>query len=436
MTVREVAAKIVGKLRDAGHQAYFAGGCVRDMLMGHEPADYDVATSAKPEQVRALFGRTFAVGEAFGVVIVIEDDHEFEVATFRSDGPYTDGRRPGSVTFTDAAGDVRRRDFTINGMMFDPLSGEVIDLVGGRADLDAKVIRAIGDPRARFEEDRLRLVRAVRFAARLDFTIEPATREAVVALAARVTSVSPERIAAELQLMLADRSRGRAFRLLDELGLLGHLLPEITSMKGVAQSADWHPEGDVFEHTMRCLDVARDVRWELALAVLLHDVGKPAAATERGFAGHEKIGADLADSICRRLKLSNREREEVVWLVHQHMKFSVARQMKESTLRRLMSEPLFDDLAELHRIDVIASVGDLAYYRFVMERRKAFLEEKPPEKPLVTGHDLIARGLQPGPAFAEILDEIYDAQIEGKFPDRAAALAFLGVVLARRGFTG
>ena len=433
MTARDAAMGIVKTLRDAGFSAYFAGGCVRDLLMGKACADYDVATSAKPDRIRALFARTIPVGEAFGVVLVLDQEHRFEVATFRADGPYTDGRHPDTVTFTDVEGDVRRRDFTINGMMFDPVEERVIDLVGGRADLDAKVIRAIGEPRARFEEDRLRLVRAVRFSARLGFAIECATREAIVALAPRVVSVSPERIAGEIELMLADRSRGRAFRRLDELGLLAHLLPEVAAMKGVLQSADWHPEGDVFEHTMRCLDVAGDVRWELALAVLLHDVGKPPTASERGFAGHEKVGADMADAICRRLRLSNREREDVVWLVHNHMKFSVARQMKESTLRRLMSEPLFDDLAELHRIDALASAGDLSDYGFVMERRRAFLEEKPPVQPLVTGHDLIARGLAPGPAFAEILDELYDAQIEGKFPDRDAALAFLDDVLKRRG---
>jgi tRNA nucleotidyltransferase/poly(A) polymerase len=432
---RETATEIVRTLRDAGHQAYFAGGCVRDALMGREPADYDVATSAKPDEIRALFPRTIPVGEAFGVVIVLVDEAPVEVATFRADGPYTDGRHPDRVEFTDVEGDVRRRDFTINGMMFDPVEDRVIDLVGGRKDIEAGVIRAIGDPRARFEEDRLRLVRAVRFAARFGFAIEPGTHAAAVALAPRVTSVSPERIAEELRIMLADRSRGAALRLLDELGLLAHILPEITAMKGVLQSAEWHPEGDVFEHTMCCLEKAGDARGELALAVLLHDVGKPRAQDGKGFAGHEKIGADMADAIARRLKLSNREREEAVWLVHNHMKFAVAREMKESTLRRLMSEPLFDDLAELHRIDALASAGDLKDYDFVMERRKVFLAEKPPAMPLVTGHDLIARGLAPSRAFAEILTEVYDAQIEGKLPDRAAALEFLDGVLARRKLT-
>ncbi len=433
MNARDMAERIVLRLREAGFAAYFAGGCVRDMLRSVEPADYDVATSARPEDIRRLFAKTVPVGEAFGVVLVIEDAHEFEVATFRSDGPYTDGRHPDAVTFTDVEGDVRRRDFTVNGMMFDPAEQRVIDLVGGRADLAAKVIRAIGEPRHRFEEDRLRLVRAVRFAARLGFVIEPATRAAIVEYAPRIGSVSPERIAREIQLILGDHSRGAAFRMLDELGLLAQILPEIVAMKGIGQSEKWHPEGDVFEHTMRCLEVAGDARWELSLAALLHDVGKPRAADGHGFAGHERIGAEMADDIARRLRLSNREREKIVWLVHNHMKFTVAREMREGTLRRLMSEPLFDDLAELHRIDATASAGDLSEYEFVLERRRVFLAEKPPVKPFITGHDLIARGLKPGPVFAEILDEVYDAQLEGAFSDPPGALAFLDEVLRRRG---
>ena len=432
MSLRELATRIVKTLQASGHAAYFAGGCVRDMLRGVEPADYDVATSARPEAIRALFPKTVPVGEQFGVVLVIEDGHQFELATFRSDGPYTDGRHPETVAFTDVEGDVRRRDFTINGMMYDPVEDRLIDLVGGRKDLEAHLIRAIGEPRKRFEEDRLRLVRAVRFAARFDFDIEPATRAAILELTPQIVTVSPERVAAELRFMLTDRSRAKAVRLLDELGLLPHILSEVSAMKGVAQSEDWHPEGDVFVHTLRCLEKAEDARWELVLALLLHDVGKPPTAGSKGFVVHEKTGAELADDICRRLRLSNREREVVVWLVKNHMRFRDAKKMKLSTLKKLMSEPLFEDLAELHRIDALASAGDLDNYRFVMGEYWKFREEKPPMKPMASGDDLIARGLAPGPVFKEILDEVYNAQLEGKFSDREGALRFLDDLLARR----
>lgn len=433
MNLLEAATRIVKSLQDAGHAAYFAGGCVRDMLMGREPADYDIATSARPEEIHRLFEKTVAVGEEFGVVLVLAHHHRFEVATFRSDGPYTDGRHPDSVSFCDVEGDVQRRDFTINGMMLDPVEDRHIDLVGGEKDLEAGLVRAIGDPRKRFEEDRLRLVRAVRFAARLGFRIESETRSAIVGMARRILTVSWERIAAELQAMLTDASRATAVRMLDELGLLQHILPEITAMKGVRQSEEWHPEGDVFVHTLRCLEEAGEARWELVLAVLLHDVGKPAAAEGTGFALHEKVGTEMADEVCRRLRLSNREREEVVWLVKNHMRFRDARKMKESTLKRLMAEPLFEDLAELHRIDAVAAAGDLADYHFVMDRYRQFREEKPPMQPMVTGRDLIDRGLKPGPVFGEILEEVHSAQLEGQFADRDGALRFLDELLARQG---
>jgi len=435
VSLRETAANIVRTLRDAGHAAYFAGGCVRDVLMGVEPGDYDIATSAGPEEIRRLFRRTVPVGQQFGVVVVVEGDVQFEVATFRSDGPYADGRHPDTVTFTDVEGDVRRRDFTVNGMMYDPLRDEVLDLVGGRADLEGRLIRAIGDPRKRFEEDKLRLVRAVRFAARLGFEIEPQTASAVRELADTIDRVSPERIAAELKYMLTHPSRADAVRMLDELALLEHILPEITAMKGVEQGPDWHPEGDVFVHTLRCLEETSDARWELVLAVLLHDVGKPPTADAKGFAAHEKVGGEMASHICRRLRLSNRERDEVVWLVRNHMRFRDARKMKESTLKRLMTETLFEELAELHRIDAVASAGDLTEYDFVMEAYRRFREAPPPIEPLVTGHDLIERGLEPGPHFKDILEELYEAQLEGTFNTRASALAFLDEVLGRRGLS-
>lgn len=435
MNLRHAAERIVRKLQDAGHTALFAGGCVRDMLMNVEPADYDIATAAAPEVIRELFPRTVPVGEHFGVILVLEGGHRFEVATFRTDGPYSDGRHPDTVSFTDVEGDVRRRDFTINGMMYDPTRDEVIDLVGGREDLAAAVVRAIGEPHTRFQEDKLRLMRAVRFAARLGFTIEPETRRALVELAREITSVSAERVAAELRIMLTDASRADAVRRLDAVGLLEHVLPEIAAMKGVEQSGEWHPEGDVFEHTLRCLEQTGDVAWEFVLAVLLHDVGKPVTAEGGAFHAHEHEGAALASHICRRLRESNRVREKVVWLVKHHMRFRDAKKMKQITLRRLLSEPWFEELAELHRIDAEASAGDFADYDFVMAEYRKFREEPPPVEPLVNGRDLIDRGLEPGPVFSEILDELRDAQLEGTLTNRDDALAFLEDVLRRRGIT-
>jgi poly(A) polymerase len=359
--------------------------------------------------------------------------HRFEVATFRADNVYEDGRHPSGVTFTDAAGDVKRRDFTINGMMYDPVEDKLLDLVGGRADLKAGVVRAVGDARERFNEDALRLMRAVRFAARLGFELHPDTYDAIVEMAPRIALISPERQAMELKYLLLDPSRERAVRLLDELGLLPHLLPEIVAMKGVTQSERWHPEGDVFEHTMRSLAaLTADASWELVLAALLHDVGKPLSATDGKFIKHEKVGGETAGRICRRFKLSNREREAVVRLVKDHMMFLSARTMKDSTLTRLVTREDFANLAELHRIDAVASAGDLEDYEFVMDFHRRLLATPPPVTPLVSGDDLIARGLEPGPAFKAILDELHDAQLEGAFNDREGALRFLEDVLRRR----
>ena len=425
MNAREASLSVVKTLRRAGHDAVLAGGCVRDMLMGREPADFDVATSARPEEVISLFERTVQVGRAFGVVVVMVGPGSVEVATFRSDGPYSDGRRPDFVRFTDRAGDVRRRDFTVNGLLYDPVSQEVIDLVGGQADLSARLIRAIGAPRERFQEDRLRLLRAVRFAAKLEFEIEPDTRRCISAMARHIKSVSAERIAEELRGMLVDPHRTMALRLMDELGLLEHVLPEITVMKGVAQGTVHHPEGDVFEHTMLCMENLREPDFELAFATLLHDVGKPSSAglvNGAIFVRHAAIGEELTRRVCGRLKLSNDQTDRITWLVRNHMRFRDVRQMRQSTLKRLFAEPYVDDLAELIHADILGSHGDLANYEWALARKREFELSGEEVKPLLSGHDLMEMGLEPGPQFKKLLDALVDAQLEGKVHNRTEAI--------------
>jgi poly(A) polymerase len=430
---RQLAEEVVRKLRAAGHQALLAGGCVRDLLLGRPPKDYDVATSAAPREVLALFPKALTVGEAFGVVIVIEETSEIEVATFRSDRGYSDGRHPDAVTFTDARQDALRRDFTINGMFLDPETDRVVDYVGGQEDLKARVIRAIGDPHLRFLEDHLRMLRAVRFAAELGFDIDPATAAAAKELAPKIASVSGERVAAELERILTalPPGRRRGLELMDELGLVAILLPEIHAMKGVVQGPDVHPEGDVFVHTLLCVQELREPTFELALAALLHDTGKPRTAVMRDgrwtFYGHAEIGEKMAEDVCRRLRLSNYQAGRVTWLVRQHMRLVNAEEMREARLKRLFAESGFADLAELWRADCIASGGTAEPYEALMARYRALGEEEVRPAPLVTGNDLIAMGLEPGPAFRTILDEVYDAQLEGRAATREDALA-----LARR----
>lgn len=428
MNARDASLNIVKTLRREGHDAVLAGGCVRDVLMGREPDDFDVATSAEPEEVTALFERTVQVGRAFGVVVVMIGSDSVEVATFRSDGPYSDGRRPDFVRFTDRAGDVRRRDFTVNGLLYDPVSEEVIDLIGGRADIDARLIRAIGAPRERFEEDRLRLLRAVRFAAKLEFEIEPDTRRCISTMARHIKSVSAERIAEELRRMLVDSHRAGALRLMDELGLLEHVLPEITVMKGVAQGTTHHPEGDVFEHTMLCMKNLREPGFELAFATLLHDVGKPETAELIDgaiFVRHATVGEELARKICRRLKLSNDRTDRITWLVRNHMRFRDVRLMRQSTLKRLFAEPYVDDLAELIRADILSSHGDLTDYEWALARKREFEQSGEEVKPLLSGHDLMEMGIEPGPQFKKLLSALVNAQLEGKVGSRTEAMEFV-----------
>jgi poly(A) polymerase len=434
----EEAKRIAGVLRDKGYQAYLAGGCVRDLVLGREPADYDVATSATPDVVLGMFERTFAVGAHFGVVLVAprgENEHFVtEVATFRSDAAYSDGRHPDAVRYTSSAeDDVQRRDFTINGLLLDPIGGianpraAVIDHVGGLADLDAGIVRAIGRPELRFEEDRLRMLRAVRFAARFGFELEPATFSAIRSLAARIHAVSRERIRDELTKMLTEGRARRAFELLDSTRLLAQVLPEIERMKGVEQPPQYHPEGDVWIHTLMLLEQLEPCcSSTLAWGALLHDVGKPPTfrrAPDRiRFDGHVEVGMAIAAEICRRMRFSNDETHQIVALVEHHMRFADAPQMKPSTLKRFFRLSGFDEHLSLHRMDCMAAHRRLENYEYVRERWQSTPEEdvRPPR--LLTGRDLIGAGYQPGAQFREMLQAVEDAQLEGAITTAHEAL--------------
>ncbi|GAA3756559.1 CCA tRNA nucleotidyltransferase [Terriglobus aquaticus] len=453
----EAALHVVETLRGRGFQAYFAGGCVRDLLLGIAPKDYDVATSARPEKVLLGFERTFGVGAHFGVVIVCTA-HEAsgcevrtEVATFRDDGVYLDGRRPEQVTYSESAEqDVLRRDFTINGMLLDPvglaadgsnLHAQVLDYVGGQRDLEARLVRAIGDPKRRFEEDKLRMLRAVRFAARFEFEIEPETMRAMQAQAATIAQVSAERVREELTRMLTEGHAKRAFELLDESGLLPHVLPEVARMKGVEQPPEWHPEGDVWVHTLLLLSkLPAGVAPTLAWGALLHDVGKPPCyrapdpKEERPrirFNGHAEVGATMTRAILNRLRFSNDEIDQIVSLVENHMRFGDVKNMKQSTLRRFFRLHDFPEHLQLHWLDVTSSHNLLGMYDYAKEHFYAVPEEEHGAAPVVTGRDLIAAGLKPGPRFKYLLREIEDAQLEGRVRSREDGLLMLQELLQR-----
>jgi poly(A) polymerase len=427
---RALATRIVQRLRDAGHEAYFAGGCVRDQLLGREPLDFDIATGAPPETVRALFPRTVPVGVQFGVILVLEHGASFEVATFRSDDAYVDGRRPSRVHFGSAREDALRRDFTINALLMDPLDGEVVDFVGGRADLEAGVIRAIGDARARIAEDRLRMLRAVRFAARLGFTIEPGTRDAVAAAAPTITDIAGERIGEEVMKILTEGGARTCFELLAETGLLEPVLPEVARMRGVEQSRDFHPEGDVWTHTLLLLaQLPAGVSETLALGALLHDVGKPVCAGEnRGritFYGHPNVGAAMALAVCQRLRRSRTTWERVEYLVRSHLRLVQAPEMRLSTLKRMLREDGFEELLALARLDALASNGDLTYVEFCTRRREELAAEEIRPPRLLGGDDLIALGYPPGPGMGEVLHALEEAQLDGHVATREDALRFV-----------
>lgn len=427
--MREGAQEVVGRLRAAGFEAYWVGGCVRDELLGREPEDYDVATNARPEQAAPLFEAVREVGRHFGVLQVRVGEDWFEVATFRTEGPYTDGRHPDRVAYADLEADVRRRDFTVNALLLDPETGAVIDLVGGRDDLAARSIRAVGDPAERFAEDALRLLRAVRFACRLGFAIEPATWEAMRREAGRAGTTSAERVRDELLGVLTGPDPRRGLELLHGAGLLRVILPEVAALDGCTQSPRHHPEGDVWEHTLRMLAAMRDGSPELALGVLLHDVGKPATRAEAGgeihFHGHVERGGEIAVAVLERLRFPNRTRDAVEWLVLQHLRFLDAPRMKQSTLRRFLLQDRFDELLELHRLDCVGSRGDLSTWEFCRREREALQREPPPVRPLLGGDDLIALGHAPGPRMGEMLRALVDAQLEGEVADRDAALAWV-----------
>ncbi len=426
--MEKAARNIAERLRDRGHIAYFAGGCVRDMVRGLTPKDYDIATDARPENVQALFSRTYAVGAHFGVIIVLEDGFQFEVATFRSDEAYIDGRHPSAVHFSSPEEDARRRDFTINGMFLDPASDQVIDLVGGQVDIGAKLVRAIGEPAQRLAEDRLRMLRAVRFATALDYQIDERTWDALVASASSIHQISAERIREELVRIFLSSNRVRGWDLLDASGLMSAILPELEAMKGVLQPEQFHPEGDVFVHTRLMLSLLpENVSIPLVFAVLFHDVAKPVTARvdETGrirFNEHDRIGAEMTEAIMRRLRFSGAEIEATVEMVRQHMVFKDAPKMRIAKLKRFMARPTFDEELELHRVDCESSHRMLDNYEFLVSKREEFANEPIIPPPLVRGDDLIAFGLKPGPKFGEILEAVETRQLEGKLRTRDEAL--------------
>jgi poly(A) polymerase len=461
-SLQSAATDIVRTLRERGHQAYLVGGCVRDLLLRRPPADFDVATDATPQQVMRIFPQTWAVGAQFGVVLVpvateggqvapeaAENERTteerdlarlpetqpqqkvIEVATFRSDGLYTDGRHPDQVTYSsDPREDVQRRDFTINGLLLDPLSDEVLDFVGGRADLEAGIIRTIGSPHRRFAEDKLRMMRAVRFAARFAYRIEPDTFAAIRELRSQINVVSRERIREELTKMLTEGQARRAFELLDEAGLLREVLPEVADMKGVEQPPQFHPEGDVWVHTLLMLEkLPHPCSKTLAWGVLLHDVGKPPTfriAPDRiRFDGHVDVGVRMAEAICQRLRFSNEDTAQIAELVANHMRFADAPRMKSSTFKRFIRLPRFDEHLELHRIDCLSSHANLANYDYVRQTMREMPPEEIRPRPLITGKDLIAAGYQPGPLFAQVLSTVEDAQLEGRLRSREQAMDFV-----------
>ena len=455
--LKDFAISIVGTLRKRGHKAYLVGGCVRDLLLGREPADYDVTTDATPDEVMHIFPETYAVGAQFGVVLVpqptprwdatgmpeppIRDATGYvspkadvvEVATFRSDLGYSDGRHPDQVRFTkDPREDVERRDFTINGLLLDPTTNEVLDFVEGRKDLEAGIIRTIGDPERRFTEDKLRMLRAVRFAARFGYTIEPLTFQAIQKLASQINQVSRERVRDELTKMLTEGHARQAFLLLDQTGSLHEVLPEIEAMKGVEQPPQFHPEGDVFVHTLLLLDkLPHPCPVTLAWGALLHDVGKPATfrvAPDRiRFDGHVDVGVKIAEEICCRLRFSNDDTEQILALVDNHMRFAHVQQMSESTFKRFVRMARFDEHLELHRLDCLSSHENLASYNFTRDKIAAIPPATIRPALLISGDDLIALGHQPGPQFKKILLAVEDRQLEGRLRSKEEAIAFVRI---------
>lgn len=423
------AIKIVKFLKSKGFAALFAGGCVRDLVMKKSPEDFDIATSAKPDEIEKLFKKTVPVGKQFGVMIVVENDIPFEVATFRSEGNYADGRRPSQVSFTSPEEDAKRRDFTINGLFYDPIKEEIIDHVGGRGDIHQQVIRTIGSPSDRFNEDKLRLLRAIRFAANLNFKIEDQTWREIKRLAPSIEIVSPERIRDELVKLFTRPNADRGLDLLSESGLLKIILPEIEAMKGVEQQSDFHPEGDVFVHTKLLMKKLEKPTTELAFGALLHDVGKPATfSREKGritFYNHSHIGSQMAEKILRRLRFSNHEISDILSCVENHMKFADVQVMRVGKLKQFVSRSNFDTELELHRIDCESSHGKLDNYHFLQKKIEEYRKEDLKPKPMINGNDLLTAGYKAGPVIKTILEQVYELQLEGKFKTKDSALAWV-----------
>lgn len=435
MALREGALAVIRILRGRRFSAYWVGGCVRDLEMGREPHDYDIVTDARPEQVAQLFPDALLVGAQFGVVVVPWQSHRYEVSTFRTEGPYLDGRRPSRVEFADARTDASRRDFTINGLLHDPLTGATLDYVGGREDLARGVVRTIGDPDTRFAEDRLRMLRAIRLGAELRFALDPATWAAIRAQADSIMQVSAERIREELLRLLTSPGRGEGVRRLLESGLLSATLPEVAATAGVPQPPEFHPEGDVFTHTVLALERLRAPHPVLAMAALLHDIGKPPTRTETDrirFNTHDEVGARLAEAVCRRLRFSGPETAAVVALVRDHLRVKDLPKMRPAKAARFLLQPDAGDHLELHRADCLASHGDLSVYTWAVAAREALRRERPRPERLLTGEDLIAMGYRPGPRFREILDAVFDAQLEGRVRTPEEARAFVRRAYASR----
>ncbi len=419
------ALSIVRRLKECGYEAVFAGGCVRDMLLQDTPGDYDIATTARPKEVEAIFERTIPVGRQFGVMLVVLDGCSYEVATFRSETGYSDGRRPDRIRYAGMKEDAQRRDFTINGMFFDPLAERLVDLVGGEQDLRESLLRTIGEPHDRFSEDYLRLLRAVRFAARLDLNIEPDTEQAIKALKHLVVEVAPERLCDELRAVLTDRAPGRAVRLMDRLGMLTEIFPELEDCRGCEQPENYHPEGDVFRHTLLTVEkLGPNPDFPVAMAALLHDIGKPAASIEtpKKFPEHERIGAEIAKKVCRRLRTTRKETDRIAWLVKMHMYFKDAEKMKDSTLRRLYANDGFDQLVQLSYADAMASWKQTGHIEYVLKKRDELSEKEVSPQPLISGYDLLERGYKEGEELGRILEHVYELQLNGDLSDRKEAL--------------
>ena len=422
------ALQIVRTLRQQGYQALLAGGCVRDWVLGQDPKDWDVATDADPQAVMQLFEHTIPVGVQFGIVVVVLEDGQYEVARFRRDTNYLDGRRPEEVEFASPREDAQRRDFTINGMFYDPFAAELIDYVGGQEDIQRRVVRTIGDPGERFAEDFLRMLRAVRFAARLSFEIEASTFAAIQEQARQIAGISPERIRDELSWILTEGNAARGMELLLAAGLLQEVLPEVAAMDGVPQPPDFHPEGDVWTHVKLVLNHLGRASPTLAWGVLLHDIGKPPtyAVTDRiRFNDHDAVGTQMAKQICRRLRLSNQEIVHVCQLVAHHMRIRHVKEMRPSKLKRFLREPFFPELLELHRIDCLGSHGQLDLYEFCQEKLTEVGREELRPPSLLNGHDLIEMGFEPGPLFKGILQALEDEQLEGRVSSREEAMRFV-----------